>query len=81
MNIERELRRQWGLKIHENMQWSDSIRAKEFNDFRIETKKIISDVILNERQFKMYERQFKMFEKQRVYIYASKHAIYEILDI
>ena len=57
MDIERGLKRHWGPKIQENMQWSDPIRAEEFNSFVTKTEEVISDTILKERQLEMYEQQ------------------------
>ena len=55
-DIEYGLDHQWGPKIQESMQWSDPIRAEEFDSFVINAKEVISNSILKETELKMWQQ-------------------------
>ena len=48
---------EWGPKIQKFMQWSDPVRAEEFNSFVTNTSEVVSKSILKEAELTMWQRQ------------------------
>ena len=71
-DVEYALVEEWGPKIQQNMQWSDPIRADEFGSFITNTKEVVSNSILQERELHMWharrnhELQAKKFNRKRL---------------
>lgn len=55
-DIEYGLDQQWGPKIQDSMQWSDPIRAEEFNSFINNSKEVVSNSLLEETELKVWQK-------------------------
>ena len=56
-DLDRALAEEWGPKIQRNMQWSDPIRADEFNTFINSTKEVISTAIFQEQELQLWRKR------------------------
>jgi 5-methylthioribose kinase len=65
-DIQHELENHWGLKIADNMQWSDPVRKEEFRDFISSTKQVIANSLFKETELQMWQttRQKKLNRKK-----------------
>jgi hypothetical protein len=65
-DIQHELKNHWDFKIADNMQWSNSVREKEFRDFISSTKKMIINSLVKETKLQMWQttRQKKLNRKK-----------------
>jgi hypothetical protein len=65
-DIQHGLENHWGLKIADNMQWSDSVREEEFRDFVSSTKQVIVNSLFKETELQIWQttRQEKLNRKK-----------------
>jgi hypothetical protein len=54
-DIQHGLENQWGLKIADNMQWSDLVREEEFRNFISSTKQVIVNSLFKETELQMWQ--------------------------
>ena len=47
----------WGAKIQRRIEWSDPVREGEFDSFLTDSRKVITNSILNEEELKMWHKR------------------------
>jgi hypothetical protein len=57
---------QWNEKIQKFMQWSDSLRANEFNEFLAHSKEIFANQLVKETKLKMWQAKRRDKIKNRI---------------